>query len=251
MKLVWSRVEGAVKYRVFLRTDTGWKKVADTEDTTYTDTTVVSGTKYKYTVRCISANGKTYTSNYDSAGKSITYVATPRITTATNTVDGVKLSWDRVEGAVRYRVFLRTETGWKKVGDTADTTYTDTTVVSGTKYKYTVRCINSDGSKYTSAYDASGKSITFVAAPKITKAENVSSGVKVTWDKVEGAKKYRVFRKVSGGKWVKLADTAYTTYTDKSAVSGTKYTYTVRCLNADGTKYTSAYDTKGKTITRS
>ena len=44
----------------------------------------------------------------------------------------------------------------------------------------------------------------------------------------------------------RIADTTSLTYTDKSAKSGTKYTYTVRCISSDGKQYTSWYNTTGK-----
>ena len=60
---------------------------------------------------------------------------------------------------------------------------------------------------------------------------------------------FRIFRKTSGGKWAKLADTSNTTYVDKSAKKGVTYYYTLRCINKGGTKYFSAYNTTGRAIT--
>ncbi|MBQ5343473.1 MAG: hypothetical protein J6Z24_08490, partial [Oscillospiraceae bacterium] len=133
------------------------------------------------------------------------------------------------------------------VGNVA--TYTDKTAVSGTKYTYTVRCIGSDGS-YKSAYDTTGITVTYIAAPVLKSVTGTSTGVTVTWTKSKGATNYRVFRKEGTGSWKKMADVGnVATYTDKTAVSGTKYTYTVRCISTDGKTYMSAYDTTGKTIT--
>lgn len=87
------------------------------------------------------------------------------------------------------------------------------------------------------------------ATPVLTSAANVASGITVKWGAVDGAAKYRVFRKVSGGSWAKLTDTTSTSYTDTTAVAGTTYYYTVRCLDSTG-KYCSAYDTKGKACRR-
>lgn len=88
------------------------------------------------------------------------------------------------------------------------------------------------------------------ATPAISSAVNQSTGVKVTWAKVNGAKKYRVYRKTSGGSWEKLADTTVTSYTDQSAKSGTAYSYTVCCINDAGTSSTSSYHPTGKSIVR-
>lgn len=76
-----------------------------------------------------------------------------------------------------------------------------------------------------------------------------AEGLKVSWNKVNGAAKYRVFKKNTDGKWEKLADTASISYTDKTVKDGFSYTYTVRCITSDGKSYTSSYDTKGVTAT--
>lgn len=86
-----------------------------------------------------------------------------------------------------------------------------------------------------------------LATPKITKAESVNNGVKISWGRVNGAARYRVYYKGSKG-WTRLADTTSTAYTDKAVSSGKNYTYTVRCLSADAKRFTSGYDSKGKSV---
>lgn len=179
---------------------------------------------------------------------------TPVLSSITNTNSGVKIAWGKVSGAAKYRVFRKTYTAstkkwssWSKLADTESVNYTDKTVKAGTKYLYTVRCISADGKTYTSNYDTTGIVITYVAAPIINSIKNVNGGVKLAWPKSAGAAKYRVYRKTGSGSWAKLGDATTNSYTDTKAANGTKYTYTVRCLNSAG-KTVSAYDTTGKTI---
>ncbi|MDY4977951.1 MAG: fibronectin type III domain-containing protein, partial [Ruminococcus bromii] len=75
-----------------------------------------------------------------------------------------------------------------------------------------------------------------LATPKISKAESVYGGVKLTWNKVSGAAKYRVYYKGSKG-WTRMVDTTSTSYIDKDVSSGRNYTYTVRCISADGKSF--------------
>ena len=190
-------------------------------------------------------------SNYDgSVTKTFAInLGTPAMSSVSNAVGGVKLAWGKINNAEKYRVFRKTGSGkWTKLADTAVLNYTDKTVKSGTKYAYTVRCISADGKKYTSAYDTTGKKITYVAAPVISSITNVNGGVKIVWPKTAGAAKYRIFRKTGSGSWAELADTTAVNYTDKKAANGTTYSYTIRCLNSAG-KYASAYNTTGKKIT--
>ena len=86
-----------------------------------------------------------------------------------------------------------------------------------------------------------------LATPKISKAESVYGGVKLTWNKVNGAAKYRVYYKGRKG-WTRMVDTTSTSYIDKDVSSGKNYTYTVRCINSSATKFTSGYDSKGKSV---
>ena len=252
VKITWAKVAGAAKYRVFYKTASGWTRIADTASTSYTWTGAKAGTTYTFTVRCISSDGKSYTSAYDTIGKSITYYpcATPKLSAVANVADGVKITWGKVSGAAKYRVFYKTGNGsWTKIADTTSTSYTWTKAKSGTTYTFTVRCINASASAYTSAYGTTGMSITYVAAPKLSAVTNVADGVTITWGKVAGAEKYRVFYKTGSGSWTAITDTADTSCTWTGAKNNTKYTFTVRCISGDGTAYTSGYNGTGKSIT--
>ncbi|PKD27439.1 fibronectin type III domain-containing protein [Ruminococcus bromii] len=248
VKISWGKVKGAVKYRVYYKGSKGWTRLADTTSTSYTDSKVSSGKTYTYTVRCINSSATKFTSGYDSKGKTVKYISAPKITKAESVNGGVKISWNKSKGAEKYRVYYKDSKGWTRLADTTSTAYTDSKVSSGKTYTFTVRCINSSTTKFTSGYDSKGKSVKYISAPKITKAESVNGGVKLTWSKVKGAEKYRVYYKGSKG-WTRLADTTSTSYTDSKVSSGKTYTYTVRCINSSANKFTSGYDSKGVTVT--
>ena len=187
VKISWSKVKGAVKYRVYYKGSKGWTRLADTTSTSYTDSKVSSGKTYTYTVRCINSSATKFTSGYDSKGKTVKYISAPKITKAESVNGGVKISWNKSNGAEKYRVYYKGSKGWTRLADTISTSYTDSKVSSGKTYTYTVRCINSSATKFTSGYDSKGKSVKYISAPKITKAESVNGGVKLTWSKVKGA----------------------------------------------------------------
>lgn len=261
VKVTWKAVSGASMYRVFYRTwDSDWKKAGDTADTSYIWTGAKNDTYYEFTVRCVSADGKKYTSSYDDWGLGIEYYSAPKITSLTNTPNGVALSWGEVEGIWSYRVFYKTEGGsWKKAGDADTTSFLWTGAKKNTKYSFTVRCLHYiGGSDYLSGFDPVGKSITYVptqlATPKVSAAVNADGDIEIKWNAVPGAENYRVFYKTTGG-WKKLVDTTeaglvwdWGSVEDLWPESGTEYSFTVRCLSADGTKYTSSYDADGKSV---
>ena len=247
VKISWNKVKGAVKYRVYYKGSKGWTRLADTTSTSYTDSKVSSGKTYTYTVRCINSSATKFTSGYDSKGTTVKYISAPKITKAESINGGVKISWNKSNGAEKYRVYYKGSKGWTRLADTTSTSYTDSKVSSGKTYTYTVRCINSSATKFTSGYDSKGTTVKYISAPKITKAESINGGVKISWNKSNGAEKYRVYYKGSKG-WTRLADTTSTAYTDKAVSSGKNYTYTVRCISADAKKFTSGYNSTGKSI---
>ena len=248
VKITWGKVNKAEKYRVYYKGSKGWTKLADTTSTTFTDSKVSSGKTYTYTVRCISKDSKKFTSGYNSSGTKATFIATPKITKAESINGGVKISWGKSNGAEKYRVYYKGSKGWTRLADTTSTSFTDSKVYSGKTYTYTVRCLNSSADKFTSGYDANGTKATYIAAPEITKADATYNSVTLTWNKSEGAEKYRVYRKGENG-WTRLFDTTSTTFTDTNLYADTEYTYTVRCISKDNKKFTSGYNSNGFTVT--
>ena len=89
------------------------------------------------------------------------------------------------------------------------------------------------------AYAANEKT-SYVTAP-VVKIENKQTGIRLSWSKVANALKYNVYRKNSEGKWQKLETVTTTSYTDKNVKDGKKYTYTVKAIGENNSKY----DTKG------
>ena len=247
VKLTWSKVKGAEKYRVYYKGSKGWTRMVDTTSTSYIDKDVSSGKNYTYTVRCINSSATKFTSGYDSKGKSVKYISAPKITKAESVDGGVKISWNKSNGAEQYRVYYKGSKGWTRMVDTTSTSYIDKDVSSCKNYTYTVRCINSSATKFTSGYDSKGKFVKYISAPKITKAESVDGGVKISWNKSSGAEQYRVYYKGRKG-WTRMVDTTSTSYIDKDVSSGKNYTYTVRCLNKSKNKFTSGYNSTGKSI---
>ena len=247
VKISWNKVNKAEVYRVYYKGSKGWTRLADTTSTSYTDSKVTSGKTYTYTVRCLNKSKNKFTSGYDSKGAKATFIAAPKISKTENVNGGVKISWGKSNGAEQYRVYYKGSKGWTRLADTTSTSYTDSKVTSGKTYTYTVRCLNKSKNKFTSGYDSKGTKATFISTPKISKTENVNGGVKISWNKSNGAEQYRVYYKGSKG-WTRMVDTTSTSYIDKDVSSGKNYTYTVRCINSSATKFTSGYNSTGKSI---
>lgn len=253
--LSWDEVEGADNYRVFKKTEqSDWEIVGDTDQNSYLDTSVVKGEIYTYSVRCIDEEGGKYLSDYSEEGKKIryNYLDSPVLKSAEQTNEGVEIKWDSVDGADCYRVYRqKPEGGWEKLADVQQLNYIDKNVVEFEEYTYTVRCVDSETASFISAYDKKGISIVYgYCNQPVLKGLSVSNnGIEITWEAVDGAEQYRVFRKTEGGKWERVADVKGTECIDDGVEKGKTYFYTLRCLSSDGKSYISDYDKNGVSIT--
>ena len=250
IQISWNAVAGAEKYKLVVKEEGGsWKTIWNTIKTSYTWTGAESGKTYTFGIRCTTADGKTYTSSFDATGKTITYVARPTIGKLENTATGIKISWNKVPGAAKYKLVVKESGGsWKTIWNTVNSSYTWTGAESGKTYTFGIRCTTADGKSYTSAFDSTGKTIKYVAQPAISGVSNGANGVKLTWKAVPGAANYRIVVKTASSGWKTIANTTGTSFTWTGATSGVTYTFGIRCTTADGTAYTSSFDAAGKTI---
>ena len=241
VKLNWYPYSGAKAYRVYYRASDGWTRIAKVSGTSYTDVSVKNEGTRNYTVRAIDGNDN-FISDFNHSGWTNTYYTPPVIQSLSNTTKGVTLTWKRAKGAQSYCVYRKTSNGWARLTKTTDSEFTDTTAVSGTTYTYTLRMITSNGDDFMSDY-LSGKTIFYVAAPVITRVENQSDSVKISWEPVKGANYYRIYYR-SGNGWNRLASKYLTEYTDTSVKDGETRVYTVRCLDKND-NFVSDFDHTG------
>ena len=169
---------------------------------------------------------------------------TPSISKLENTSGGIKISWNKVSGAYGYRVYQKTSNGWKRIKDTTATSYTDSAVSVNQTKTYTMRCIDKNGNT-VSGYNSKGWSKKYTpVALTISKLENTSGGIKLSWNKVAGVYGYRLYKKTSNGGWKRFKDTTATSFIDKNISAGKTETYTIRCIDKNGNTV-SGFNSKG------
>ena len=242
VSITWKAVSNATQYKIYKKTSSGFEVIATvgSDVTSYVDTAVENGKSYVYGISAVDSS--MCETLYKTA--SVTYKLTlsaPTVKIA-NTAKGIKLTWEKVDGAESYRVYRRTYdpstkkySAWKTLSKSYEgTSYVDTTVKLGTTYNYIVKGLR-DGElgkgKATS-------NLKYTVTPTVELA-NTSSGISVKWNKIAGVTNYRVYRSTYNSKtkkwsgWSTLATVKNNvfTYTDEKAKSGTKYRYTVKALN--------------------
>lgn len=169
----------------------------------------------------------------DNGFKFIPEIETPVLRSVSLKKTGVIIQWQKAKNAEGYIIYRRAPgENWQRLKkvDGSTLSYIDETLTGGTKYKFTVKAYYKD---LYSEYDKSGIDFFFIEPPKPISLENTADGVKFTWSNAQGAVKYKVYKKITGGKWQGIAavSAASNSYTDTSAQSGVSTTYTVKALN--------------------
>ncbi len=243
IKVKWTQDEDAASYIVYSSQYNAKTKKWSTwtnrgtlkaETSSWVDKKVKQGETYKYTVRAI--NGKFKSAYEGSAG--LRFIETPKATISISTT-GLLVKWNKIEGADSYIIY-RSEikdgkwSNWITLGKTgeAKNSWLDDKTVSGVTYRYAIRAV--DG-KIRSGYIASA-SMVYLEQPTL-KISNSSTGVTGTWQKVDGAKGYAIYRsELVNGKWTNwinlgTAKETSKSFTDKTVKSGSQYKYTLRAVN--------------------
>ena len=188
------------------------------------------------TITVKTSNGKTATC------KVTVNLPAPQITGLANTTGGIKISWNKVDGAYGYRLYYKPASGgWKRFKDTTATSFTDSGVVPNKTETYTIRCIDKNGNTI-SGFNSTGWSKKYTpVAPTISKLENTSGGIKLSWNKVAGVYGYRLYYKTSSGGWKRFKDTTATSFTDSGVSPNRTETYTIRCIDKNGNTVSGFY----------
>ncbi|MBE6751748.1 MAG: hypothetical protein E7556_04400 [Ruminococcaceae bacterium] len=250
----WSKLSNDVsKYVIYRRNLTGtkWTKVGTVKGSifSFTDKSAKDKNgKFVYTVRALNKSG--VGTRYLYNGLVCLFAKAPKISSVSTVSDNrIKVKWNKTADSAYYKVY-RSENGgkWKTINSKfKGTTYYDTTAKNGKNYKYTVKAvIRTSYGNAVSAYHNVNKTVDFLNAPKLNPVTVVENGLSITWEKVEGATNYTVFRKTleNGAKWVNLGKVSVDVaeYVDTTANEESAFSYTIR---ADGKTSKGSYSNKG------
>ena len=247
VKLTWKSTASANGYIIYSSAakDGTYKKLAEVKGnkTEYTDKTAVLGKTGYYKIAAYrTIDGENVTGTVSSAVSAVTKLGKVKTVSAkSQSGNAVKLTFSKVSGATAYSVYRATSKSgtYKKIGETATTSYTDKTAKLGTQYYYKIKAYTKVNSKTFSADFSSVVSGKVVPATvKISSATKASNGaVTVKWGKATGATKYAIYRATSkNGTYKKLGTASSASYTDKTAKASTTYYYKVRAYTVVGGK---------------
>ena len=252
IKLTWDKVDSAVKYEIW-RSKTGksgsFAKIYTTTNTSYINTNAESGKLYYYKIKAVHSNKSANSEFSETVSLRCTLPQVTNVKTTNVAKSGkIKLTWDKVDGAVKYEIW-RSKTGkdgsFARIYTTANTSYINTSATAGTLYYYKVKAVHSN-SNANGPFSATVKQTCDLAKPDVTISLNAKGKPTLNWDKIDGAAKYEIWRSKTGktgsfGKIYTVTGTA-TTYTNKLAETGTLYYYKVKAVYTD-TSANSAFST--------
>ena len=252
-KLSWSSVDGATRYEVWRKVGSGGeyeKYYTTVSGTSMTNNRTIPGNLYYYKVRALT---ETASDTYYSAFSKVKYIAcdcaqpTTKLTTVASS-GKPKLTWNKVTGASKYQVYRKVGSSgsYGEYYTTTGTSLTNKSTTPGTVYYYKVRAICENNSGGNSACSEIKSIACDLAQPKGLKVTTVASSgkPKVSWNKVTGATKYEVWRKIGAdGTYVRQYTTTGTSYTNTSATAGKVYYYKVKAICRKNSGGNSAFST--------
>ena len=164
----------------------------------------------------------------------------------TSIVDGnsISVSWEYVSDADSYNVYRSSsaEGGYSLLGTTSYTSYKDNSPLSGYNY-YKVSAVNNKGTSSLSSYTSCNYTSTgnVLSSPTGLNAQVNGSSVYVTWQSVNNATSYNIYRSSNANtSYTKIGTSSSTSYTDNNPLSGYNY-YKVSAVNSNGESTQSNY----------
>jgi fibronectin type 3 domain-containing protein len=233
--LSWTGVEQAIGYRVFRSQGSNPPiQVAMTTAPNHLDISAAPGVTYTYVVKARTPAGDSAPSESDTG-----YRGQPApgnlIASDGRSAMAVELRWTPMTGVVGYRVFRSLgDAEPAEIATPAAPYFNDTTAVPGTVYSYRICGRNADGSN--TAFSNSDTGWRNVPAPTALQASDgtSSAAVNLTWNAVNGATGYRVFRSVGPATPTEVGTPETNAFADETAVAGIRYTYRVCARTSAG-----------------
>ncbi|RIE03555.1 S8 family peptidase [Cohnella faecalis] len=235
LTLYWSGVSGATSYDVSLN----GTYLANVTGTSYTFSSLSSGTGYSLGVRAKNASGSSSYSTISATTLSSAPGA-PSGLSASSTTSSITLSWSPVSGAASYSLYRN----GSLVTTTTSTSYTYSGLAGGTSYSVGVSTNNASGSSAVSSMTVSTQSGSGApAAPSGLSASSTSNNITLSWLAVSGATSYTL--QLNG---TTVTTTASTSYTFSGLAANTTYTVGVAAVNGSGSSLFSTSSVATKAV---
>ncbi|HQF54792.1 MAG TPA: cellulose binding domain-containing protein [Fibrobacteria bacterium] len=232
VSLSWDVFAGAIKYYVLRSVAGGELVVVDSTTTnSFKDVGLTDNTAYTYAV---SARTSVEVTGNSSTVRSLTAPAVVLDLTATAANQRAILSWSASQGATSYRIYrLEVEGDPTLVGTSETASYTVLGLENGKEYGFVVVPVNENGT-----VGSPSEPVTVIPVFTLDRVQGLAAiggdaVVDLTWQAVDGADSYAVFRGTGKGVMVPVDTVAAVAFHDQGLVNGTEYAYAVAAMKAD------------------
>jgi len=216
--IYWNSVSGASHYKVYRADSATGAKTAITSwqtDIFFYDHDVTQDVTYYYFVKAATDSSGSNASDYSDYDKRFCKTISLPAPTGVDATDGtytdkVKISWNSVSGATHYKVYRARSSGETKVALTGwqtNTSYDDTSADFCWFYSYWVKAATSSSGANASSYSTYNTGWRRLEAPQnVTASLGEVGKTVISWDSVESAVYYRVYRGLSTGSKIPITD---------------------------------------------
>lgn len=230
--ITWRAAANATGYKVYYKTaESDWEfKETNTNSVNLED--LEYGTLYYIQVQSIGANG---VNGGFAKVSSMTHVRPTRlISTAYNTNTSITVGWEPADGANGYAIAKYHEGKFVNYFYTADTTYTDTTTVAGTRYAYQIKPYFSNGKSAAYGPWSNIKTLTTLYRPTVDENTVFSTveNMNINWNYIQGVTNYRLAFMREGDTAWNFRTTSKTYYNIPYPTQGANYYIQVQPTNA-------------------
>ena len=222
VKLTWSPIEEATGYKI----ERNGEVIATVDTTSFEDTQLEQNTNYKYTLYAIDDERTSEPTSTEVRTPFKDLKAPAGLTTSNIKTNSLTLSWDAVEEADKYRIYI----DGKELGIVDGTSIEINDLSPNTKYKFEVQAMDTVNDRESTLSQIEElTAIDPLEAPQNLKADTVTNNsVLLTWDEVQGATAYKIQRN-----GVTIATVYTNTYENTRLAADTDYEYKVTAINED------------------
>ena len=182
----------------------------------------------EYTYRIVQMSGEDVLRESKPVTLKVTLATPTKIKTKVIKESRIQVSWKKVNRATSYTVYRSNPSNkdYKKIGTAKKNSFIDYDVEKGKSYYYKIEANYQKKKNYTSAKSEVVSAHIKPATPTVV-GSYLKKKIKLTWNKVQGADVYYVYKKNSKGQYKKIKETKKLYYRDDNVKKGKYYSYQV------------------------
>ena len=203
IKLTWKKVADADGYKLYLYdyTTGKWEHLTYTSELTFTHKSLEAGTRYRYAVKAYILDGeeKVFADKFTTRSTYTKPLPPTTVKASNTTTKTTTISWNKVTGATKYRVYRKTSTGWKAIATVESLSYNVRAMKANTSYTFAVKpCITYDSKDiWASSYTTLTIKTPLLDAPALRVASTAKGRLTAAWEDISGESGYQIYYSTS------------------------------------------------------